>query len=56
MGTGTAEREARIRERLARIPEMTAAQRERQRESFAYGNVSIDEPGVVREPLPRRAP
>ncbi len=47
----TNEREARIRARLASVPEMTADQRYRQRESFAYGNVKIDEPSVTRPPL-----
>ena len=47
------ERESRIRARLASLPEMTAEQRLRQRESFAYGNVKIDEPTVSREPLPK---
>jgi hypothetical protein len=46
---GTAEREKRLRALLAKVPAMTAEQRERQRESFAYGNVKIDEPGVVRD-------
>ena len=49
---GTKELEARIRERLARLPPMTSQQRQRQRESFAYGNVKIDEPNVVREVTP----
>ena len=49
---GTAERQARLRTLLARVPEMTPEQRERQRESFAYGNVKIDEPGVVRDVTP----
>jgi len=35
------------------MPEMTAEQRQRQRESFAYGNVKIDEPTVTREPSPK---
>jgi hypothetical protein len=46
------EREAQLRARLANIPEMTPEQRARQRESFAFGNVKIDEPGAVREPVP----
>ncbi len=49
---GTKEREARIRERLARVPAMTSEERKRQRESFAYGNVKVDEPHVVRETTP----
>ena len=44
----TAEREARIRARLALVPEMTPEQRRRQRESWARGNVAIDEPRVRR--------
>lgn len=47
----TTEREARIRARLAAVPEMTPEQRHRQRESFAYGNVKIDEPTVTRPPV-----
>jgi len=46
-----AEREAQIRARLASVPEMTQLQRARQRESFAFGNVKIDEPSAVREPV-----
>ena len=46
-----AEREAQIRARLAGVPEMTPLQRARQRESFAFGNVKIDEPSAVREPV-----
>ena len=44
----TADREARIRARLAVIPEMTPEQRHRQRESWARGNVAIDEPQARR--------
>lgn len=51
---GTAERQVRLRTLLARMPDMTAAERERQRESFAYGNVKIDEPNVVRDAPPAR--
>lgn len=40
---GSCERDAIIRARLARIPAMTPAQLARQRESFARGNVAIDE-------------
>ena len=47
-----ADREARLRARLAAMPEMTAEQKHRQRESFAYGNVKIDEPNVTREHVP----
>jgi hypothetical protein len=47
------ERERRIRARLASLAEMTAEQRRRQRESFAYGNVKIDEPTVTRDPNPK---
>lgn len=43
------ERDAVIRAWLARVPEMTAAERERQRVSFAFGNVKIDEP-ITRGP------
>jgi len=46
----TSERDAVIRARLARVPEMTAAERERQRESFAFGNVKVDEPDITRNP------
>jgi hypothetical protein len=46
----TAEREALIRARLQAVPAMTAEQRHRQRESFAYGNVKLDEPTVTRPP------
>ena len=49
-----AEREARIRARLDAAPEMTAEERRRQRESFAYGNVKIDEPTVTRPPVTKR--
>jgi hypothetical protein len=49
MDMGTDEREKRLRAMLAEVPAMTPEQRERQRESFAYGNVKIDEPGVVRD-------
>lgn len=51
LSMSTNEREARIRARLASVPEMTADQRHRQRESFAYGNVKIDEPSVTRPAL-----
>lgn len=34
---------------LAKRPPMTAAEREEQRRSFAYGNVSISNPNVTRE-------
>ena len=44
------ERDAVIRARLARVPEMTGAERERQRESFAFGNVKVDEPDISRNP------
>lgn len=50
----TAQREARIRARLAMLPPMTVEERARQRESFAYGNVKIDEPHVTREVPPTR--
>jgi hypothetical protein len=50
----TSERERRIRARLASLPEMTAEERARQRESFAYGNVKIDEPTVTRDLNPTR--
>lgn len=46
----SSERDAVIRARLARVPEMTAAERERQRESFAFGNVKVDEPDITRNP------
>ena len=46
----TTEREARIRARLDAVPEMTPEQRRQQRESFAYGNVKLDEPHVTRPP------
>ena len=48
----TLERDARIRALLARTPAMTAEQRHAQRESFAYGNVKIDEPTATREISP----
>ena len=43
------ERDARIRALLARTPAMTNEERLAQRESFAYGNVKIDEPTATRE-------
>jgi hypothetical protein len=46
----SAERYAIIRALLAKAPKMTAAEIERQRSSFAYGNVKIDEPHVTRLP------
>jgi hypothetical protein len=49
----TPEREARIRAALKAAPEMTADERRRQRESFAYGNVKIDEPQVTRPVVKR---
>lgn len=45
----TAQREARIRARLAMLPPMSDDERACQRESFAYGNVKIDEPHVTRD-------
>ena len=50
----TIEREARIRARLDAVPEMTPEERHQQRESFAYGNVKIDEPQVTRPPVTKR--
>jgi len=50
----TSERDAVIRAWLARVPEMTAAERERQRESFAFGNVKIDEPDITPQPTGAR--
>lgn len=38
------ERDAAIRARLAKLPEMTPAERAQQRESFAYGNLKVDDP------------
>lgn len=44
----TAERERLIREKLNAMPEMTPMERHLQLVSFAYGNVSVDEPTVTR--------
>jgi len=50
----TLDRDARIRALLAQTPAMTAEQRHAQRESFAYGNVKIDEPIAIREISPNK--
>lgn len=42
------EREYLIRVRLEKVPEMTPEQWSRQRESFAFGNVKVDEPDISR--------
>jgi hypothetical protein len=41
---GATRRDDVLRAWLARTPEMTAEERGRQRESFARGNVRVDEP------------
>lgn len=38
------ERDAAIRARLAKLPEMTPEERAQQRESFAYGDLKVDDP------------
>jgi hypothetical protein len=49
-GVTTLERDARIRAQLANLPAMTAEQRHRQREGWAYGNLKVDEPTLPTPP------